>query len=422
MVRREWLLVVLPLAGVVALAGCGGPSSPTKRTAGPTSTAVSIAPTTSVAQTTSVAPTTSVASLGAGVEGTRTQVPWSTVGPGWILAEWTSAAAAEPGSSPPPAPVPTVLYLVDPAGGRYLVTTFVPNDSDRPGVLQAWSGDGRRALFTSSASVSGGSGLGTTVTELDLTTAVSHSFTFSGNSQAVGYTRPTGAAIVAAIGDGLTATLERLDTTGAVQLTYPASVTGGGSTAGGFLYSPDGAQLVAGTTRGLEVLSNGGQQVSSLPIESGASYCVPRRWWNPSTVLAECQASASRLWLVPLSGTPSTALTAALSGQGQDLGDEDAWTLPSGTFVQDAGPCGYQYLARLQPDGTTTPVDVPGVTKGDSVLVAGSYGSRLAISATLSCGPGETLAWYDPGAGSVTPLLGPPVNGGSVTNALLFPA
>jgi len=350
-------------------------------------------------------------------------VPWSEVGPGWILAEWSSTTAVPPGSTPAPAPSPTTLYLVDPAGGRYVITTFPASTFNAPGELTAWSGDGRRALFAASVSVKGGTGLGTTITELDLSTASRHSFTIAGNAEKVGYTRPSGAAIVIALeANGVAATVERVDGSGAVQLSYPASFPGAGSTAGGFLYSPDGTQLVLATSAGLELVSNGGTPITALPIPANAAYCIPQRWWDATTVLAECESALPRLWLVPLSGAAPTALTAALTGQDQDLGDEDAWALPSATYVQDAGPCGYQYLAKLQPDGTTTPVNVPGVQTGNSVLVAGADGSRLAIQATLSCGPGETLAWYNPGAGTLTPLLGPPVNGGSVSDALLFPA
>jgi hypothetical protein len=423
-VRRGWLAV----AAVVTLAGCGGGSarsgsaSPTQTTA---ATAGTVASTTSTSAppATTLPPPTTEAPLAAGTEGGRAAVPWSEVGPGWILAEWDPVTAVPPGSSPASGPAPTTLYLVDPAGGRYLITTFPASTFNVPGDLVAWSGDGRRALFTESVSVTGGSGLGTTITELDLATAATHSFTIQGNAEQVGYTRPDGTAIVVALEtDDSTATIERMDTSGVVQLTYPTSFAGAGSTAGGFLYSPDGSELVFATTAGLELVSNGGAPVTALPIPGNANLCVPQRWWDSATVLAECNAGTSRLWLVPVSGATPTALTAALTGQGEDLGDEDAWALPSGTFLQDAGPCGYQYLAKLQPDGTTEPVDVPGVKSGDSVLVAGADGSRLAIRATISCGPGETLAWYDPGAGTATPLLGPPVNGGSVIDALLFPA
>jgi len=415
---------------VLAGAGCGGGSTQSK-SASPTTTAVAAAasttstsgsPTTTVPPTTT--PPTTVAPLAAGMEGGRAAVPWAEVGPGWTLAEWSPAAAVEPGSTPAPAPTPTTVYLVDPEGGRYVITTFPASTFDAPGDLVGWSGDGRRALFTASVSVSGGSGLGTTITELDLATAATHSFTITGNAETVGYTRPSGAAIVVALeADGVGATIERVDdASGAVQLTYPTSFAGAGSTAGGFLYAPDGTELVLATTAGLEVVSNGGAPVAALPVPADGSYCVPERWWNSTTVLAQCESSAPRLWLVPVSGAAPTALTAALTGQGPDLGDEDAWALPSGTFVQDAGGCGYQYLAKLQADATTTPVNVPGVKSGDSVLVAGADSGRLAIRATISCGPGETLAWYDPGAGTTTPLLGPSVNGGSVVDALLFPA
>ena len=65
------------------------------------------------------------------------------------------------------------------------------------------------------------------------------------------------------------------------------------------------------------------------------------------------------------------SLTAPTNGQnsGQDLGDVNAWQLPAGTFVQALGACGLIYLAKLNDDGTTTPVSVPEVDERKSVEV-----------------------------------------------------
>jgi hypothetical protein len=44
----------------------------------------------------------------------------------------------------------------------------------------------------------------------------------------------------------------------------------------------------------------------------------------------------------------------------------------------------------------------------------------LLLSARMGCGPGISILTYDPAAGTSTVLLGPPVNGGSVENAILY--
>jgi TolB protein len=91
-----------------------------------------------------------------------------------------------------------------------------------------------------------------------------------------------------------------------------------------------------------------------------------------ATVLASCDALwfTSRLSLVPIDGGPATALTAVNDGQkGPDLRDASAWQLPAGTFVQ----------AKLNVVGTTSPVSVPDVAAGRSVIVDGAL-RRPAIA------------------------------------------
>jgi TolB protein len=102
-----------------------------------------------------------------------------------------------------------------------------------------------------------------------------------------------------------------------------------------------------------------------------------------------------------------------------DIGDEIAWQLPSGTFLQTVGACGTMHLSRLTPDMHTIQVTVPGVS--DSVLVVGATADKLVLEAKVGCGETISLLTYDPAANTPTVLLGPPVNGGGVTDALLYP-
>ena len=67
----------------------------------------------------------------------------------------------------------------------------------------------------------------------------------------------------------------------------------------------------------------------------------------------------------------------------------------------------------------TTRVDVPGVS--DSVDVAGVTGDKLVLLGKVGCGGTTSLLTYDPAANTSTVLLGPPINGGGVTEARLFP-
>jgi TolB protein len=63
-------------------------------------------------------------------------------------------------------------------------------------------------------------------------------------------------------------------------------------------------------------------------------------------------------------------------------------------------------------------VKIPGVS--DSVLVNGVTGDKLVLVATAGCGPGTSLLAYDPATNTYTTLLGPTVNGGSVTQAIVY--
>src|SRR5690242_20536383 len=66
-------------------------------------------------------------------------VPWGRVGPGWVLAQYTTAAP-EGGKTGP-----VVLYLISPGGARYQLARW-PDFRFAPQLL-AWSPDGKRTLF-----------------------------------------------------------------------------------------------------------------------------------------------------------------------------------------------------------------------------------------------------------------------------------
>jgi TolB protein len=351
-----------------------------------------------------------------GVEAPLSTVPWSQVGPGWMLAMWTPVPGSRPGQTAPPGS-PTyqtataTLYLVDPLGGRYPIITFPPPGDGSSPRLVDWSGDGTRALF---ATDEGGK---TVITEVDLRTGTKTTFTVDGTLVTPHYTRPDGKAVL--LQSTLTKSLERVDLAGNHQLTYPV-----GPDFRGYLAAPDGTRLVLGTASGLALMGNDGVAGKTLPV-GGQKDCAPMRWWDAgSTIaLARCDGSAgSQLWLVPIDGGTPTALTAPNNGQkGPDYGDISAWQLPAGTYVQASGACGVIYLAKLNGDGTTSPVSVPNV-KSETVVVIGVNGGDLDLQAKAACGGGQSVIAYNPSAGTSTVLLGPPVNGGAVMHAIPYPS
>jgi hypothetical protein len=346
-----------------------------------------------------------------GVEAPASTIPWSQVGPGWVLATWLPVTGHRPGprpeGEPDPDTVSTTLYLVDPEGGRYPITTFPPSTKAAPELID-WSGDKGRALFRSIGSAA--------YTEVDLHTGTQRQIPFDTSYDSPRYSLPNGQALLTTSGAyNQPKSLIRLDLDGLQQMTYPVAPD-----FSGFLSTPDGAALVLGSDTGLSVMGNDGTPGRSLPV-TGQANCHPLRFWDEdATVLAKCGDGTSELWLVPVDGSAPTALTAPNDGQtGPDYGDVDAWRLPAGTFVQDLGACGVIYLAKLNADGTTTEVNVPDVM-GGTIDVVGVNGDSLRLQAKAACGGGISLVDYNPTTNRTTTLLGSPLNGGGVVSAVAF--
>jgi TolB protein len=419
---RAAALGIAAMAAVMA-AGC---SSSTNPTAAHESSSSASAPAATSAPTPAAAH---------GGDVTIKDVPWSKVGPGWVLATWSPVTPHRPGEQrapgePNPETADTTLYLVDPAGNRYAITTF--SGANARLSLVDWSGDGSRALFANSYPTP------SKVISVDLHTGEQTTIPVHGYPH---YTRPDGKAIRVwtSYNGNEPGTLKRLDLAGNEQVSYPTEHLGGaGQFSGDYLESPDGTQLVLATANlgnglvprtdnSLVVMGNDGSIIRTLPAPMANAVCSPVRWWTPTVILAHCtreRSSATQLWEVPIDGGTPTALTAVNSGQhddpgfGGDIDDGIAWQLPSGTFLQSAGACGTSFLSRLTPDGHTTRVTVPDVS--DSVLVTGATGDSLVLQGKVGCGGTRSLLTYHPATNTSTVLLGPPVNGGGVKDAILY--
>ncbi len=373
---------------------------------------------TATASTSATTSTTAAPPLARGVEAPRSAIPWSQVGPGWTIATWGPTPGVAPGEQPPagtpgPEHETTKVFLVNPIGGRYLVTTLAPPASWQ---IADWSPDGRRALLLQRAT-------GGTVDQLDLTTGAVHKVASEPSLLRASYSQPAGRAVlvgrdVPATGDALRPALVRLGLDGTQQQSYPMDFPKVGQYDGSWLSTPDGTQLVMGARKGMAVVGNGGTIIRELTVPGGAG-CSPVRWWDGGVVLATCSSSASpQLWLVPLSGAPPTVLTRP---SGDDLGDIDAWRIPSGTFAQSLGGCGSEFLSRVGANGTTTRVAVPGIDPTKTIVVIGSHDDQLLLQATADCGGGQSLLWFSPSANTTTVVLGPPLNGGGVRDGVLYP-
>jgi len=324
-------------------------------------------------------------------------VPWSHVGPGWVLAQYTTAAP-EGGKAGP-----VTLYLISPGGARYQLARW-PDSRTAPGLV-AWSPDGKRALFQVF------SGKGRTE-QLTLATGRKSTFVMQGNATPIGYTTPRGLNIVGTRPSGNGFAEGRYSLSG--RLLQPLG-------SGGALYTPSGTEFAAGASHGLKLVSNLGPLIKQLPVPS-AGTCGPVRWWDGGTILASCAPPAgagSRLWLVPISGARPKALTPPRNpARSGDFGDLDAWRLPSGLYLQGAGACGVLHIYRQARNGSIKLVIPPHTTDDNRVLTA--RGSRLLVQAPTDCTGSVSLLWYNPATQAEQWLIRPPAHAIGVTVAIPF--
>jgi hypothetical protein len=331
----------------------------------------------------------------------RASVPWDRVGPGWILAQYTTAHP-EGGASGP-----ETLDLISPSGTRYQLARW-PDSRFAP-VLLAWSPDGKRALFQVFSGKGGAE-------ELTLATGRLSTFVMPGMANPIGYTTPDGLNIVAGRPSGSNTSLARYTLSGR----FAHSL--GTSADGTVLYQPSGTEFLTGASHGLKLVSNNGTLIRNLPVpNTSANTCNPVRWWTAATVLASCDppnSGSPQLWLVPAGGARPQPLTPPRKASSSDLGDLDAWALPSGLYLQAAGPCAVLQIFKQARHGSITLVKVPHTEGDNDVLTA--LGARLLIQAPTSCIGSNSLLWFNPGTGAEQWLIRAPANQIGVTVAIPF--
>jgi hypothetical protein len=334
----------------------------------------------------------------------RAAVPWSKVGPGWELAEYDSGPAGKV--------APVTLYLISPAGVRYSMHTW--SGKGMIPYLIAWSGDKTRALLGL---------LGSKYEQLTLASGRMTTGTLAGQAQPVGYTLPGGQNIL-----GITEGLKAGHSTGTVARYSLAGarlkVLTQGEEETTAAYAANGTALAVSGPTGLELVSNGGGVIRALPVpHTDASLgCDPSRWWNATTVLAECLAKgavAPRLWLVPTNGKAPVALTPQRSSAGPDLGDVGAWQLSSGLYVQGLTGCGSMEIFKQAANGSIKLVNVPHASGANNAVVT-ALGARLLVYAQTGCPGSSSLLWFNPATQAEQWLLRAPASDAGVIGVIAF--
>ena len=339
---------------------------------------------------------------GAGQTVSRSAVPWAKVGPGWTLVTYTTASlyTARPQAGS------TTLYLVDPAGGKYVMYHWPHVPADGGVHLLAWSGDRTRAMLEVAKSPT------SSVEQLAQLTLATGRLTRLPLPAVfpVSYTRPDGLAVLAASSrvSPPEFQLARYSLSGGLEkVLFTQKTTGNG---GGFYnqtapYNPAGtaiAMTVAPsgvTTAGHTVLiSNAGGLTRRYP---SAGSCQFVRWWTASQLLTR-NCAGKRLFVTPVSGASPVPLTPAAGSPYQF--QDDAWRLAGHVYVQLSGPaCGTGSLAVIR-GGRLAAVPVRTGDGGASIVTAST--SKLLIVAERCMGS-SGLLWFNPLDSAQVQVLGP---------------
>ena len=422
---RQWSRRNLVIAGVAAAAvvialvaysaGGGGHKAPSPA-ASPTTTAKAAAK-----------PKPHM--LGAGRTGQRSAVPWSLVGSGWALAEFSTDPPNSAGQALGSGSYTT--YLVDPEGGKYAIETSSGGTEPE---LTAWSGDDRTALFDTAAGFE----------LLNVRTGQLAPLQLPAGVAAIGFARPLGLAILAVRMGPAEFHLQRYSLAGRLEASLAElprqqgqslPQTGCESSSVCALSSPDGLHDVWGVTGDeMQVLSNAGGKPTRLHVKDSGhpASCMPLSWWNDTTILATCVATdlpdgdQEQLWLLPDTGSQPTPLTSATSAAGGD-GIRDAWLGGQTTYVgwqtshqcpsAPSGPGGMDIV----PLGQTlaAAIDVPGTTSNFSSIVA-TKGRRLLVLTQTQCPGTSSLLWLNPATHTAQTVLTAPASEVGVIAAVPF--
>jgi hypothetical protein len=284
---------------------------------------------------------------------------------------------------------PVTLYLASPSGKKYALR------SPAPRWLIAWSGNKTEALFDLSSA--------NKLEQLNLQTGKASKFDLPAGSYALGYTQPAGQQVLAVTQKGSTDTLATYSLSGKLVKTLGSAKDTFGIAGIG---AANGSEFAISAPAGLRLVASSGKLLKNLTV-AGTAGCGPVRWWTSSTVLASCSTKSggseyTHLYLVPANGARPTELT-PIRKSSYDLGDMDAWRLPSGLYLQSQGACGTLEINKQAASGSIAPVTVPG-TSAASYAVITADGPRLLVE-TEGCHGGGQLLWLNPATHAETWLF-----------------
>ncbi len=322
---------------------------------------------------------TASASTALAVPRAHPAAPWTKAGPGWAVVQYSTGTSVI-GKPERDKPGRETLYLVSPQGTKYPFYSWKPARTGATPFVIDWSGDRQRVLLKSQVTYSAPVEL----EQVSLATGkVIGKFSLPPDVRPIGYTKPDGLNLLA-IGEG--GQLIRFDLNGHRQKVLGQADKHFGDA----LYTPDGTEVIAASSHGLEGVSNAGGIVRHWTAPRSIAECDPVRWWAAGTVLARCfpkREASWRLWLFNLADGRVKPLTSASTSVPQ----EDGWQVHGRLYLNVVTGC--QAIDQVGPGDLVRPLPVPGDA---GALVVAPAGARLVVLGQRNCNAGESLFWFDP--------------------------
>jgi hypothetical protein len=339
--------------------------------------------------------------LGSGRTASPSRVPWRRVGPGWALVVYTTATPF----ATRPKPGATTLYLVDPAGGKYVMYRWPQVPADGGVYLLAWSGDGKRVMLR----VYTGAGSTGQLDQLTLATGRLTRLKLPASASPITYTRPDGEAVLAnrLLRSPARVQLVRYSLSGSLEkVVFTLKTT---SDNGGLInigesspYNPAGTAIALTAAPGgvtaaehTVLISNTG---GLLRTYRSTNSCLFLGWWTAGQLLT-MNCAAKRLFVTPVSGARPTPLTPASTSPNRFV--QDAWRLGGRVYVQLSGPaCGTGSVGVIRGGRLASVAKVP---KGATVVTASRSGFLVVAE---GCMGSSGLLWFNPRNSAEVHVLG----------------
>lgn len=301
-------------------------------------------------------------------------IPWDEVGAGWHVLMYDPSEAYPTGAADDRYG-PTVLFLADPEGSLFQVTSWEPNIF--PVLVDATPTAALVMTRSATSEVD-------TYFRIDLESGEStqvRTVDFSESSMLQSWllaslTRPSGDNLVMHRAEADREWLERQAPDGSVLALVYERPRVDNQPDLSWLYGADGTFLVVGDNDTLQMVAIDGTPIDEMWVPPDTE-CQPVRWWDADTVLVRCNQTDPAtalvdtdgnphlhydwLWLIPTDGSEGTELTSIPQEPTivVDFGYRDAWPVDNGALFQWTGDCGAAEVRTGQGSGTGLPLDWP---------------------------------------------------------------